>query len=156
MDIVEKEGPKETLHLPLLRRKWQILTFQLLSTFSLLILMIRMNQLYGSCTEEFILLAEGSSYWCPAYEHTRGLVWLSNTHNLLIPNLLLGIGQSGLSSFSGPLILCVIVTSLWSYILTRGEKLQNDIKKITGIVLANLDILTIPFRMDIINGIQRP
>jgi hypothetical protein len=95
-----------------------------------------MNNLYGSCTEEFILLAEGSAYWCPAYEHTRGLVWLSNTHNLLIPNFLLGIGQSGLSSFSGPLILCILCTLSWSYILTKGEKLQNDIKKAAGIILA--------------------
>ena len=111
MDVVEKEKPRETLHIPLLRRKWQILTFQILSTISLLIVMIRMNNLYGSCTEEFILLAEGSAYWCPAYEHTRGLVWLSNTHNPLIPNFLLGIGQSGLSSFSGPLILCILSVS---------------------------------------------
>lgn len=136
MDVVEKEKPRETLHIPLLRRKWQILTFQILSTISLLIVMIRMNNLYGSCTEEFILLAEGSAYWCPAYEHTRGLVWLSNTHNPLIPNFLLGIGQSGLSSFSGPLILCILCTLSWSYILTKGEKLQNDIKKAAGIILA--------------------
>ncbi|MBD50899.1 MAG: hypothetical protein CMB08_03125 [Euryarchaeota archaeon] len=136
MDIVEKEKPRETLHIPLLRRKWQILTFQILSTISLLIVMIRMNILYGSCTEEFILLAEGSAYWCPAYEHTRGLIWLSNTHDPLIPNFLLGIGQSGLSSFSGPLILCISCTVSWSYILTKGEKLQNDIKKAAGIILA--------------------
>tara|TARA_Y100000768_G_scaffold386527_1_gene375143 strand:- start:861 stop:2039 length:1179 start_codon:yes stop_codon:yes gene_type:complete len=136
MDIVEKEKSRETLHIPLLRRKWQILTFQILSTISLLIVMIRMNILYGSCTEEFILLAEGSAYWCPAYEHTRGLIWLSNTHDPLIPNFLLGIGQSGLSSFSGPLILCISCTVSWSYILTKGEKLQNDIKKAAGIILA--------------------
>jgi len=136
MDVVEKEKPRETLHIPLLRRKWQILTFQILSTISLLIVMIRMNILYGSCTEEFILLAEGSAYWCPAYEHTRGLIWLSNTHEPLIPNFLLGIGQSGLSSFSGPLILCILCTVSWSYILTKGEKLQNDIKKAAGIILA--------------------
>ncbi|MBK64209.1 MAG: hypothetical protein CMB47_01630 [Euryarchaeota archaeon] len=136
MDMVEKEKTRETLHIPLLRRKWQILTFQILSTISLLIVMIRMNILYGSCTEEFILLAEGSAYWCPAYEHTRGLVWLSNTHDPLIPNFLLGIGQSGLSSFSGPLLLCILCTVSWSYILTKGEKLQNDIKKGAGIILA--------------------
>ena len=136
MDIVQKEKSRETLHLPLLRKKWQILTFQILSTFSLLIIMIRMNNLYGSCTDEFILLAEGSSYWCPAYEHTRGLVWLSNTHDPLIPNFLLGIGQSGLSSFSGPLILCIMATISWSYMLTKGQKLQNDIKKGVGVLLA--------------------
>jgi hypothetical protein len=95
-----------------------------------------MNNLYGSCTDEFILLAEGSSYWCPAYEHTRGLVWLSNTNDLLFPNFLLGIGQSGLSSFSGPLILCIFYTVSWSYVLTKGEKLKNDIKKVVGILIA--------------------
>lgn len=136
MDIVEKEKSRETLHIPVLRRKWQILTFQILSTISLLIVMIRMNILYGSCTEEFILLAEGSAYWCPAYEHTRGLIWLSNTHEPLIPNFLLGIGQSGFSSFAGPLILCILCTVSWSYILTKGQKLQNDIKKAAGIILA--------------------
>jgi hypothetical protein len=136
MDVVEKERPIETLHIPILRRKWQILTFQALSTISLLFVMIRMNNLYGSCTDEFILLAEGSSYWCPAYEHTRGLVWLSNTNDLLFPNFLLGIGQSGLSSFSGPLILCIFYTVSWSYVLTKGEKLKNDIKKVVGILIA--------------------
>ena len=58
--------------------------------------MFRMNEIYGSCTDEFILAAEGSQYWCPAYEHTRGLIWLSNSNNLLIPNFLLGIGQTGI------------------------------------------------------------
>ncbi len=136
MDIVEKHKSSETLHLPILRKKWQILTFQILSTISLLAIMFRMNEIYGSCTDEFILAAEGSQYWCPAYEHTRGLIWLSNSNNLLIPNFLLGIGQSGISSFSGPLIICVVITITWSYILSKGDKLKTDIKKFTGLILA--------------------
>jgi len=136
MDIIDKSQPRETLHLPELRKKWQILTFQILSTFSLLIVMLRMNKIYGSCTDEFILAAEGSTYWCPAYEHTRGLVWLSNSNSLIIPDILLGLGQQGLSSFSGPLILCVAITFLWSYVLSKSEKLQSEIKKGTAIIMA--------------------
>ena len=91
--------------------------------------MFRMNGIYGSCTDEFILAAEGSQYWCPAYEHTRGLIWLSNSNNLLIPNFLLGIGQTGISSFSGPLILCILATFGRSYLLSKSDKIQNDINK---------------------------
>ena len=136
MDMVEKHKSNETLHLPALRKKWQILTFQILSTVSLLTIMLRMNETYGYCTDEFILAAEGSSYWCPAYEHTRGLVWLSNSNNLIIPNFLLGIGQSGLSSFSGPLIICIIATITWIYVISKGEKLQTGIKRVLGVVFS--------------------
>ncbi|MFQ3321019.1 MAG: hypothetical protein ACI9O1_000091 [Candidatus Thalassarchaeaceae archaeon] len=159
MDIVEKHKSNETLHIPELRKKWQILTFQIISTFSLLVIMFRMNGIYGSCTDEFILAAEGSQYWCPAYEHTRGLIWLSNSNNLLIPNFLLGIGQTGISSFSGPLILCILATFGRSYLLSKSDKIQNDIKKITGIILATWILL--PFLLSwfysmAFNGIELP
>jgi len=159
MDIVEKHKSNETLHIPALRKKWQILTFQIISTFSLLVIMFRMNEIYGSCTDEFILAAEGSQYWCPAYEHTRGLIWLSNSNNLLIPNFLLGIGQTGISSFSGPLILCILATFGRSYLLLKSDKIQNDIKKITLIILATwilLPFLFSWFYSMAFNGIELP
>ena len=159
MDMVEKHKSNETLHLPALRKKWQILTFQILSTVSLLTIMLRMNETYGYCTDEFILAAEGSSYWCPAYEHTRGLVWLSNSNNLIIPNFLLGIGQSGLSSFSGPLIICIIATITWIYVISKGEKLQTGIKRVLGVVFSMWIFL--PFLFSWIysmafNGLESP
>jgi hypothetical protein len=45
----------ETLHIPALRRKWQILALQLISTTSLFLLLKRMSEIYGPCSEQFII-----------------------------------------------------------------------------------------------------
>ena len=95
----------ETLHIPVLRRKWQIIALQVVSTASLFFLLKRMSEVYGSCSEQFILDHNETS-WCPAYEHTRGLIWLSRRDGLFIPDILLGVDYTGTMSLVGPLLMC--------------------------------------------------
>ena len=52
MEIGEKKAEvTETLHIPSLRRKWQILVLQIAATASLFLLLKRMSELYGPCSE---------------------------------------------------------------------------------------------------------
>ena len=51
----KKEEITETLHIPVLRKKWQILILQITSTVSLLLLLKRMSDIYGPCSDDFIL-----------------------------------------------------------------------------------------------------
>ena len=80
MEIGKKDGETmETLHIPALRRKWQILVLQIISTGSLLLLLKRMSDIYGPCSDQFIIDNNNNEdVWCPSYEHTRGLMWLDN------------------------------------------------------------------------------
>ena len=56
MELSEKKQEiTETLHIPALRRKWQILVLQTVSTVSLLLLLKRMSDVYGPCSDDFIL-----------------------------------------------------------------------------------------------------
>ena len=125
IELGEKEKQKiETLHIPALRRKWQILTLQIMSTVSLLILLKRMTEIYGTCSDS------NSETWCPSYEHTRGLMWLeSNEGSLLIPDFLLGVNQSGLFSLIGPLILCIVGTIAFERFWSSSLELQTVIKQ---------------------------
>ena len=110
MEIGEKKAEiTETLHIPVLRRKWQILVLQFASTVSLILLLKRMTEIYGTCSEQFII-DNNEETWCPSYEHTRGLLWLDNLDGLMIPDFILGIGQTGTLSLLGPLALCVFAT----------------------------------------------
>ena len=71
---MESVPPSQTLHLPRLRRRWQVLFLQIIATAALMLLLFRMTEVYGPCDEGF--LEEGNE-WCPSYEHTRGLMaWI--------------------------------------------------------------------------------
>ena len=96
---MNENNPKklETLHLPTLRKKWQIVFLQVMSTFSLILLLRKMSEIFGSCSEEFVI-NNSPETWCPAYDHTKGLIWFSNSNDLLIPDILLGINETGTSS----------------------------------------------------------
>ena len=120
----------ETLHLPILRRKWQIVFLQLISTFSLVLLLRKMSEIFGSCSEEFIM-NNSPDTWCPAYSHTKGLIWFSKSNDLLIPDILLGINETGPSSLVGPLFLCALITFVWVYVNTLRQKTQDLIRNIT-------------------------
>ncbi len=125
IELGEKEKQKtETLHIPALRRKWQILALQILSTASLLLLLKRMNEIYGICSDN------NSETWCPSYEHTRGLMWLeSNEGGLLIPDFLLGVNQTGTLSLLGPLLLCIAGTIAFERFWSSSLELQTRIKQ---------------------------
>jgi hypothetical protein len=56
---MEAVPDSQTLHIPKLRRRWQVLLLQLISTASLLMVMKRMNVVFGSCTEQFIEASGG-------------------------------------------------------------------------------------------------
>ena len=84
MMAMESVPESQTLHIPKLRRRWQVLVMQLIATASLLLVMKRMNSIFGSCSDQFISDSGGpeSTYWCPAYEHTRGLRYLTDSDSL--------------------------------------------------------------------------
>ena len=75
---METVPPSQTLHLPRLRRRWQILFLQVIATVALLALLFRMTEVYGPCDDGFL---EDGNNWCPSYEHTRGL--MGSMNNLL-------------------------------------------------------------------------
>ena len=84
---IQGEG-LETLHLKVLRRKWQILALQITATISLFAMYIVMTRTYGSC--------DVVDSWCPALDHTLTLTSLQqflalqpDPLNLPIPDWLL-------------------------------------------------------------------
>ena len=140
---MESVPESQTLHIPKLRRRWQVLVLQLISTASLLLIMKRMNSVFGSCTDQYIADSGGpeSLYWCPAYEHTRGLRYWSDsdTIDLFMPDFLHGLVDlsgntlSGDATFVAPVLLCVAVTTLWVYLLHQTEKVQTWVNRLVSI-----------------------
>jgi hypothetical protein len=137
IDVVPES---KTLHIKKLRFRWQVLLLQTLSTVSLLFLMRKMSELYGECSDKFVANS-GSDGWCPAYEHTRGLRWMESNGNTILPNFITGINESGFDAFTMPLILCVVLTALWVFMQTRGERTQLIIKRTLSIILASWFLL---------------
>ena len=145
MELDKKEAETtETLHLPLLRRKWQILVLQLVSTGSLLLLLRRMSEIFGPCSEQFVLDHSETS-WCPSYEHTRGLIWLDNRDGLLIPDFLLGVNQTGLASMIGPLFLCVAATVAIDRYWIATHRTQTRVRQGFGAFIAVWAIVPFTF-----------
>lgn len=132
MDVVPDS---KTLHITKLRLRWQVLLLQVISTFSLLLLMRKMSELFGSCSEQFVA-NNGTTGWCPSYEHTRGLMWMKSNGNTILPDFVTGINETGFDTFTIPVIICFILTGLWVLILTRGERLQLMIKRTFSILIA--------------------
>ena len=147
MDVVPDS---QKLHITKLRLRWQVLLLQVISTASLLLLVRKMSELYGSCSEKFVANS-GSDGWCPAYEHTRGLNWMGDNGNPILPEFITGVNEIGFDTFTMPLILCFIITILWIFVLTRGEKLQLIIKRTFSILLASWFL--VPFIVSWLIGI---
>lgn len=134
MELGKKDAEvSETLHIPALRRKWQILVLQLLSTTSLLLLLKRMSEIYGPCSDQFIIDHSENS-WCPSYEHTRGLMWMRNQDGLLIPDFLLGVNQTGIMSLLGPLVMCVLCVVAIDRFWASSNEIQTRIKQGVAVV----------------------
>jgi hypothetical protein len=147
MDVVPDS---QKLHITKLRLRWQVLLLQVISTASLLLLVRKISELYGSCSEKFVANS-GSDGWCPAYEHTRGLNWMGANGNTILPEFITGANETGFDTFTMPLILCFIITILWIFILTRGERLQLIIKRTFSILLASWFL--VPFIVSWLIGI---
>ena len=86
---IQGEG-LETLHLKVLRRKWQILALQITATISLFAMYIVMTRTYGAC--------DVVDSWCPALDHTltlnllqEFLVLQPEPLNLPIPDWMTGV-----------------------------------------------------------------
>ena len=145
MELSEKKQEiTETLHIPALRKKWQILVLQVTSTASLLLLLMRMSDIYGPCSDDFIL-NNNADTWCPSYEHTRGLMWMDNSNGLLIPDFLLGVGQTGTMSMIGPLVLCLFSTFAIERFWSSSQELQNRIKQVAAAFLGAWVVLPFLF-----------
>tara|TARA_B100000287_G_scaffold168035_1_gene158542 strand:- start:12152 stop:13354 length:1203 start_codon:yes stop_codon:yes gene_type:complete len=145
MELGKKQEEKtETLHIPALRRKWQILALQLTSTFSLLMLLKKMSEIYGACSDQFVLDHSPDS-WCPSYEHTRGLMWLEGREGLLIPDFLLGVNQTGDYSLIGPILICAFATIAIDRYWASTLELQGRIKQVAAAILGAWVILPFLF-----------
>ena len=151
---IEPVAPSQTLHLPRLRRRWQILFLQIIATTALIALLFRMTEVYGPCDDGFL---EDGNNWCPSYEHTRGLSWvseqpsfqnnvLSGSDGLILPRVLTGIDSTGFASQIVPLAMCFIFAGLWMFYQVRNEKVKTWTRRsITGIVIL---WATVPFILD--------
>ncbi|MGB1801653.1 MAG: hypothetical protein ACPHKZ_01255 [Candidatus Thalassarchaeaceae archaeon] len=140
---MEPVAPSQTLHLPRLRRRWQILFLQIIATTALIALLFRMTEVYGPCDDGFL---EDGNNWCPSYEHTRGLSWvseqpsfqnnvLSGSDGLILPRVLTGIDSTGFASQIVPLAMCFIFAGLWMFYQVRNEKVKIWTRRsITGSV----------------------
>ena len=149
--VMEVVPDSQTLHISKLRKRWQILFLQILATGSLLTIMRRMSDLYGSCSEIFITGAGGTNYWCPSYEHTHGLQWMSRNSDLVIPDFLSGINETGFDAFIAPLILCFVITVAFVILMGRSEKIQKNIKR--GLSIAIVAWIALPFLLSWLIGI---
>ena len=61
---------------------------------------------------------------------------MKSNGNTILPDFITGVNETGFNTFIMPLIACFIITGLWVFVLTRGEKLQLIIKRIFSILLA--------------------
>ncbi len=152
----ENEVPvSKSLNIRQLRRRWQIILLQLISTASLILLMQRMTRLYGTCSDSFIESYGGSLYWCPAYEHTRGLRWFEQeTGSLVLPDFLTGLNQTGEMTVAAPIILCFGITALWIYVLTRGDSTRKWIN--IGVTVVFFAWMLLPFLISWIMALNHP
>ena len=131
--------------------------------------MKRMSVVFGSCTEQFIEDSGGieSTYWCPAYEHTRGLnYWQSSgSIELILPDFLHGLTDmsgeplTGDATFVAPLALCIAVTVAWVFLLHQSEKIQTLVNRAVSIGFVAWMLL--PFLMSwiyamVVNGPHVP
>ena len=151
---MEPVAPNQTLHLPRLRRRWQILFLQIIATTAIIALLFRMTEVYGPCDDGFL---EDGNNWCPSYEHTRGLSWvseqpsfqnnvLSGSDGLILPRVLTGIDSTGFASQIVPLALCFIFAGLWMFYQVRNEKVKTWTRRsVTGIVIL---WAIVPFMLD--------
>ena len=140
---MESVPPSQTLHLPRLRRRWQVLFLQIVATAALMMLLVRMTEVYGPCDEGFL---EDGNQWCPSYEHTRGLMWasdqpsfqsniLAGSDGLIIPRFLMGVDSIGFASQMVPLAMCFVLAGAWIFYQTRNDNFRSWARRgVIGIV----------------------
>ena len=120
----------KSLRLRSVRTRWQILALQLVATASLAALVLTMTSKYGECDQDFIQEADGENYWCPAFEHTRGIVYVEDSfqRESILPDIITGADQIGNSSLLFPTIFCLLLTGTHAYISSRGTKFRRRLR----------------------------
>ena len=128
--VDEVSEQKHTLRLRSLRTRWQILTLQLVATLALAGLLLMMTSVYGECDQDFIDEAEGSTYWCPAFEHTRGMAYVEQAFDResILPNFITGADQVGEAALLIPSLFCLFLTGVHAYFSSRSAKSRRRIK----------------------------
>jgi len=128
--VDEVSEQKHTLRLRSLRTRWQILTLQLVATLALAGLLLTMTSVYGECDQDFIDEAEGSTYWCPAFEHTRGMAYVEQAFDResILPNFITGADQVGEAALLIPSLFCLFLTGVHAYFSSRSAKSRRRIK----------------------------
>lgn len=126
----ENPEQKHTLRLRSLRTRWQILTLQLVATLALAALLLTMTSVYGECNQDFIDEAEGSTYWCPAFEHTRGMAFVEEAFDResILPDFITGANQVGEAALLIPSLFCLFLTGVHAYASSRSSKTRRRIK----------------------------
>jgi len=135
---IQGEGV-ETLHLRVLRRKWQVLTLQITATISLLWMYIVMTRTYGLCDPI-------DSMWCPALDHTLTLSVLEQflqaqpeLLSLPLPDWMTGVGNSGDGRYWMPLFVIAILVAGWTLLGLQTAKLRRRVNMgILGFALVYL------------------
>ena len=72
-------------------------------------------------------------------------MWMENANGLLIPDFLLGVGQTGTMSMIGPLVLCLFATFAIERFWSSSQELQNRIKQVAAALLGAWVILPFLF-----------
>ena len=123
---IQGEG-LETLHLRVLRRKWQVLTLQITATISLLWMYIIMTRTYGSCDPI-------DSMWCPALDHTLTLSVIEQflqaqpeSLSLPLPDWMTGMGNTGDGRYWMPLFVISILVAGWTILGLQTTKLRRRV-----------------------------
>ena len=142
----------KTLRLRSLRTRWQILALQVVATASLAMLILTMTSKYGECDQDFIDEADGESYWCPAFEHTRGIAYVEQSfqRDAILPDVITGVGQVGSTSLLFPSIFCLLLTGAHAFASTRDSKLRRRLR--IGIYSTALIFGLGPFLFEWITG----
>jgi len=123
---IQGEG-LETLHLKVLRRKWQILALQITATISLISMYIVMTRTYGVCDSV-------ESSWCPALDHTLTLGVIEQflqgqpeALSLPIPDWMTGVGNLGDGRYWMPLFVISILVAGWTILGLQTAKLRRQV-----------------------------
>lgn len=142
----------KSLRLRSVRTRWQILALQLVATASLAALVLTMTSKYGECDEDFIQEADGENYWCPAFEHTRGIAYVEDSfqRESILPDIITGADQVGNSSLLFPTIFCLLLTGAHAYTSTRGTKFRRRLR--AGFYTTTLLFCLGPFLFEWISG----
>ena len=135
---IQGEGV-ETLHLRVLRRKWQVLALQITATISLLWMYIMMTRTYGLCDPI-------DSMWCPSLDHTLTLSVLEQflqaqpeSLSLPLPDWMTGVGNFGDGRYWMPLFVIAILVAGWTLLGLQTAKLRRRVNMgILGFALVYL------------------